>query len=294
MVGSKVKVRGVVMFRNSSGFFLQDSDSPYSGIYAYISASNVAVGDIVEVYGTIFEFNSFTEFSPVEFIRPISSGNATYLPVEISGEFSEAYESMLVKIANVKVSSEGFITGKEFAVSDLAEPATKSWTIDDWLYSLSIAPASGSQYESITGMLNHNQGVYKLAPRSINDYVSVPTAIGEVESDMQSVSYINETLVVVSTVDVQSAEIVTLAGRTATMPMYAPNAVANDPNGEKGKEIVIPAKAASIGNVQSLSVDRGVPISTRIPLKQKLTSGIYLVKVTLVNGSVLTGKILVR
>jgi hypothetical protein len=295
MVESKVKVRGVVMFRNNSGFFVQDSDSPYSGIYAYVSGSSVAVGDLVEVYGTIVEYNSFTEFSPVEFIRPISSGNATYLPIEISGEFSEAYESMLVKLANVKVSSVGFVTNKEFTVSDLGEPATKSWTIDDWLYAMSIAPASGSQYESITGMLNHNLGVYKLAPRNVNDFVSLPTAIGVVESDLQSVSYVNGTLVVVSTIDVQSTEIVTLSGSTTAMSMNAStNTGDSDPNGEKGKEIVIPAKAASIGNVQSLSVDRGALITSRIALKQKLASGIYLVKVSLVNGSVLTGKILVR
>ena len=56
-----VSVRGVVMKTSGSsyysthhGFYLQDSDTPFSGIYVYVGTGNVAVteGDFVEVNGT--------------------------------------------------------------------------------------------------------------------------------------------------------------------------------------------------------------------------------------------------
>ena len=59
-----VSVRGVVMKTSGSsyysthhGFYLQDSDTPFSGIYVYVGTGNVAVteGDLVEVNGTVYE-----------------------------------------------------------------------------------------------------------------------------------------------------------------------------------------------------------------------------------------------
>ena len=92
-----VSVRGVVMKTSGSsyysthhGFYLQDSDTPFSGIYVYVGTGNVAVteGDFVEVNGTVYEYWGLTEISYVTSTTVLSSGNALYDPIAVSSRVS--------------------------------------------------------------------------------------------------------------------------------------------------------------------------------------------------------------
>jgi hypothetical protein len=320
-VNQKVKAKGTVMYRNSNGYFIQEGTGPFMGIYVCHAGNTVEAGDVVEVYGTIKEYSSFTEFDSVEFARVISKGSSLFNAIDISAGFSEQYESMLVRLSGVKVSSNGFVTANEFTVSDAAESTT--WAIDDLIYTLGTAPTLGTEYESITGFL-YGYGGFKLAPCKAGDLVQVPTAIDETESSTTTVSYQNGTIVVESATAVESVSVISLSGITTETSMSISSetegekgkeivipvrksasladstetnmSVSSETEGDKGKEIVIPVrKSASLSDdFQSVSLGGQNNATARIKLQRKLSPGIYVVKVVFVNKSVLAGKILVR
>ena len=57
ITGIVMKTSGSSYYSTHHGFYLQDSDAPFSGIYVYVGTGNVAVteGDLVEVNGTVYE-----------------------------------------------------------------------------------------------------------------------------------------------------------------------------------------------------------------------------------------------
>ena len=57
ITGIVMKTSGSSYYSTHHGFYLQDSDTPFSGIYVYVGTGNVAVteGDLVEVNGTVYE-----------------------------------------------------------------------------------------------------------------------------------------------------------------------------------------------------------------------------------------------
>jgi len=90
LAGSSVTARGIVTLLKSNGFFLQEEIGDYDtdtntseGIFVFTSsAPTVAVGDDATVTGTVVEFNSLTEISPVTNVTINSTGNT--LPTAIT------------------------------------------------------------------------------------------------------------------------------------------------------------------------------------------------------------------
>jgi uncharacterized repeat protein (TIGR01451 family) len=111
----------VVTAVGSQGFFIQtptaraDADPDTSnGIYVFTSTlPTVAVGDVVDVTGTVVEYFNFTEFSPVTSVTVDSSGNPLPAAIELDATLPptnpaaawwaigyERLEGMLVHVAN--------------------------------------------------------------------------------------------------------------------------------------------------------------------------------------------------
>ena len=57
ITGIVMKTSGSSYYSTHHGFYVQDSDAPFSGIYVYVGTGNVNVteGDLVEVNGTVYE-----------------------------------------------------------------------------------------------------------------------------------------------------------------------------------------------------------------------------------------------
>jgi predicted extracellular nuclease len=123
-VGQTVVTRGnIVTALDTNGFFIQtpdgadDGDADTSeGIFVYTSsAPTVAVGDEVDVRGTVAEYYDFTEItSPTVTVN--SSGNTVPLPVTLDATTPvgtqpwpaielERYESMLVEVTGARATS---------------------------------------------------------------------------------------------------------------------------------------------------------------------------------------------
>jgi uncharacterized repeat protein (TIGR01451 family) len=108
----------VVTAVGTEGFFIQTPDASAdadpmtsNGIYVFTSsAPTVAVGDIVDVTGTVDEFFNFTEFSPVTSVTIDSTGNPLPTAIEFDATVPstdpnapscfECWEGMLVHVVN--------------------------------------------------------------------------------------------------------------------------------------------------------------------------------------------------
>ncbi len=128
--GQTVSTMGVVVaaFQGSSGlngFFIQTPDADAdadvatsNGIFVYDpSGATVAVGDYVEVTGSVTEFWDLTEINNVSSMTIVSSGNplptatAVSLPEAVDGEL-EQYEGMLVEVVSPMTVSQNFFLGR--------------------------------------------------------------------------------------------------------------------------------------------------------------------------------------
>ena len=67
-----------------------------------VSNYTVAVGDSIEIVGSIAQYNGLTEIIP-DTITLISSGNTLSNPVSVSGPLDESYEGSYLQLNNVSL-----------------------------------------------------------------------------------------------------------------------------------------------------------------------------------------------
>jgi uncharacterized protein len=139
VIGTGVIVEGVVVgdFQTSShlsGFFVQEEESDFDGsnltsegIFIYDGSSpitDVSVGDVVRVSGTVAEYYSLTELQNVT-VTVVGTGVATpatvSLPVSSLNEW-EQYEGMLINIPQTLYVTDNYNQGRygevELSVGD--------------------------------------------------------------------------------------------------------------------------------------------------------------------------------
>ncbi len=133
IVGQTVRIKAVVVgdFQDGSsgtngdlnGFFVQEEDTDADGdlttsegLFVFDGNSpavNVNIGDVVEITGTVTEFNGLTELSNVTSVNVISSANPLPTPATVnfpvaSVENLEAFEGMQITIPETLFVTEYF------------------------------------------------------------------------------------------------------------------------------------------------------------------------------------------
>ena len=123
----------------------------------------VAVGDVMDVTGTLTEYYDLTEISvaSIDDITVTGNTDVTYETLETAPSDWEAYESALVTLNGLTVTSD---------VDDYGQVET-DWgiLIDDLLYT--HGAANGTTYASITGPLYYSYSEFKVTPRDAADLV---------------------------------------------------------------------------------------------------------------------------
>lgn len=172
MVGTTVITHGLVSALLSNGFFLQDGTGPWSGLYVFGTPSALAVGDEVDVTGTVAEFNGQTQLSSVLNITTLTSGNAVAPTVISTLEGNtEPYESVFVKVQSASCTAQGSFG--QYTVND----GSGNLLVDDVIYAHPFAV--GETYH-ITGVIQFAYDEWRLLPRSAADVETV-TGIAEAQ-----------------------------------------------------------------------------------------------------------------
>jgi len=162
--GQVVKTQGIVTGVFSGSYFIQDGTGAWNGVYVY-SGDDVAVGDAVELIGTIEEYYDLTELKSISSLSILSSGN----PLPAASILSswdvndEAYEGVLVTVENATCTNDNLGFG-EWELDDGTGPCS----VDDMgvVYSADV----GLNY-TVTGPLNYSFELYKIEPRDESDIV---------------------------------------------------------------------------------------------------------------------------
>ena len=159
-----VTTSGYVTAKNSNGFFIQDAEAAWSGIWVLdFGVANTSVGDNIEVSGQVVEYYDLTELDITAGSSNILSNNNTLFNPILITEVTEAYESVIVKVAGI---CDGL-------PNEYGEWTLSGITIDDYFYGDnwgdgSFVPILGNEY-TITGPINYAYSLFRVNPRDDND-----------------------------------------------------------------------------------------------------------------------------
>lgn len=168
--GATVSISGIVTNGDELGTirYMQDHTG---GIAVYSSEmSSVQRGDSVTVSGTLKDYLTLLEVDPVSSVTIHSSGHKLPEAVDLTpGQFSEAFEGMLVRVDQATFSSAGVFQRDAYGFSASGE--TGQIYIND-PYSPLIDTPIPTGPVLLAGPLGAYDGTYQLLPRDLNDLLS--------------------------------------------------------------------------------------------------------------------------
>jgi len=184
--GQIVTVTGIVTganFGQDNKFFMSDPEGgAWHGIYVYDYTVGPALGDEVEVTGTVTEYYGLTELGYCT-ITILSSGNpvpeptiVTTLNLVIPAQ-AEQYEGCLVQVLDVVVTEAQDEFGQWFI-----DDGSGECQVDDGFFYLDevvppIVITVGMEWAMITGCLDYSYDEYGINPRTPDDLVDEITPV---------------------------------------------------------------------------------------------------------------------
>ena len=180
-IGQMVTTTGLVVAKSESTYFLQDAAGSWNGLYVYSTNDSLEVGTHISVTAIVGEYSGATQLSDVNSITVLVS-EFTELSTTISAAMlnTEAYEGVLVTLDTLMCTSEVNNYGEaEFS------GATDVIISDDMYFD--FTPSLGSYY-TVTGVVNHSYGNYKINPRNESDITAYIVGCMDSTSTMFNVS----------------------------------------------------------------------------------------------------------
>jgi len=170
-----VTVQGIVTATSEFGYFIQDGDGAWNGVFVYDNTNLPSVGDEVIVQAEVAEYFDNTELLNITYFEAGSSGNdlpsAAQLGTGFIGATGEPYEGCLVRIYNAECTTPDADYGQGYF-----NDGTGDCMVDDLIYTPDPVWVQG-EYYTITGALNYNFEEYKIEPRTSSD-VSIGMSSG--------------------------------------------------------------------------------------------------------------------
>jgi DNA/RNA endonuclease YhcR with UshA esterase domain len=174
LVGQNVVTTGVVTgtyIRSATqhGYFIQDGSGAWNGIHVFMgSNSNLpAVGSLVQVAGSVSEFNGLTQITSTSTI--VLNLTATLpTPVDITTlqlSQEERFESVLVRVLDAACTIQNASFGM-WEINDGSGPAKAHNLM------VNFTPTLGSVY-NITGVVDYSFAEFRICPRTLGDIVLV-------------------------------------------------------------------------------------------------------------------------
>jgi endonuclease I len=167
--GAYVRIAGYVSAIRDHGYYLQDySSGAWSGIYIDDSVNTPAIGDELQLSGTVSEVETVTVITEVTDFIVLSCGNIVAPVIVETRDLDETYESTLIQVVNVTVTQE---------------PNTYNiWKINDGSGECEVGyllsepnpfPQIDEFYAGIIGIVNGEDSDYVLSPRFDDDFIFV-------------------------------------------------------------------------------------------------------------------------
>jgi hypothetical protein len=166
--GQLVTTKGLVTAVGGNGYFMQDGDSAWSGIWVFDPTNTPLQGDSISITGVVKEYFGITEIEAPSGYSVLSSGNPSPTPVSInSGDAEEKYESVLVSVtANCVADTATDNSGINWKVDD----GSGQLYVQDLFY-LYPNVTVNQEYE-VVGPLNYAWSEWRICPRATSDVIA--------------------------------------------------------------------------------------------------------------------------
>ncbi|MDB4533668.1 T9SS type A sorting domain-containing protein [Vicingaceae bacterium] len=176
-----VETSGVVTAVQYNGYYLQDGNGSWNGVFVLDYNNAPSIGDDVSVTGTVDEYFDFTTIKNIIVYNATAGGTLpTATSLSTLGVNNEQYEGVLVSVTAANCTADTTSnTFREWTVND----ASGDLVIDDKMYIYS--PTVSTLY-NVTGVLDYAFSTFKLLPRVTAD-VTISTNINELENIAVSV-----------------------------------------------------------------------------------------------------------
>jgi len=177
--GEHARVEGVVVTAIAPYDIMVQDPSPtsgpaYSGIRVHMSSvpASIAVGDVVDVEGTVTEFFDDTELDNAVVTETGGSMSIAATPLTVAQATTEPYEGVLVRL------TDGAVTAASYDCS-VTPPCTDSdlWEIDgaagvvvDSRYYGDADYASHNSELPVTGVMSYRFTRRRISPRTAADF----------------------------------------------------------------------------------------------------------------------------
>ncbi|HON19074.1 MAG TPA: DUF5018 domain-containing protein, partial [Salinivirgaceae bacterium] len=171
LVDQIVTTAGVVTaIHGTVGFYLQDGEGEWNGIYVYKGTQAVTIPEIgsrITISAKVAEYYGLTELKNIEAINVISTGNALPDPISVTADqIGESVEGVLVMASNYECVHNG---SGNFWTSKYVRPSAPNDTLFVFrqMYT-DFLPTVGKTY-TIVGPVTYDFGQFKMAPRNADD-----------------------------------------------------------------------------------------------------------------------------
>ncbi len=196
---SLVTTHGTVVASFAAGYYIQDGNSPWNGLYVYDNTHTPALGDSISVAGTVNEYYNYTEFKTIVMYNTLATGKPipAAIPVTTTSVKSEQLEGMLVAITDATctyVHTSGWWKVLQGTV-DTVE-------IGNQMYPFPTAVV-GTRYD-VKGMVNYSFSAFMVEPRLAAD-VQVHVGIAENEQNLVSM-YPNPTSSILNIANIEGIQ----------------------------------------------------------------------------------------
>ncbi len=201
LINQVVTVKGVVIGTGflAGKYMISEGSGAWKSIVINDAANSPLLGDSLSITGTVNEVSGCTEIGSITNYTVLNSGNAlpaavTVTPGNLLYNTGEAYESVLIKLVNVRVSVAPI--GSNFTVTD----NTSSCQISDGFYPQPhtwTGIVVNQVWSEINGIVNYSSGQYRTHPRNDNDMIpladinNISVKIDDVEAKKGEIKAVN-------------------------------------------------------------------------------------------------------
>ncbi len=178
-VDQVVTVEGVVTGVYGDLYFVQDDtiagDRAWSGIAIYQPGHDLTRGNRVRITGLVSEFHDLTQIEPnygPDGVTVLTDTVSLPAPVLLTAETAadERWEGVLVRLDNVEAVGPPDQYGEW-----MARDGSGIIRVDD--RGAYLATEAGQSFPSLTGIVDHAFGTYRLIPRSLTDILGESSAV---------------------------------------------------------------------------------------------------------------------
>jgi len=168
-VGNFIETTGVVTATKTGGYWIQDGNGAWSGLFVKDNANTPSMGDSVTIQGQVDEFFDLTQMKNISGYTlnsaPAVIPTATVVTTTDINAMEE-YEGVLIKTLNVECTRADAGFGQWIVNTD-ASVTTDSLLIDDDIFNYG-AQVLGTNYD-VTGIGHYSYGKRKLLTRIATD-----------------------------------------------------------------------------------------------------------------------------